>query len=234
MIAVFALLAAVVLTAVAFNLLFFPAFAESYEIHINRNTESPDEAKALAAAESINYSDITKQERFDGSTDPEDYLHPKTYLAYTSANYIDAETLMYYQVRYNDLQGNGKPGVIKYTYDANVSEYRSLRIYNSPAPEGVAWHNGTIVLAGSTINGSVVSKIDAREFYIRNQTGYTLGAGWDYDYNFTDCIVVRMTLEYDEIYAPTAAFFATVNQVVILDRDYKPLLIGVSAGTAVA
>jgi class 3 adenylate cyclase len=34
--------------------------------------------------------------------------------------------------------------------------------------------------------------------------------------------------------AEPTAFFATVNQIVILDRDYKPLLIGVSAGTAVA
>jgi hypothetical protein len=58
--------------------------------------------------------------------------------------------------------------------------------------------------------------------------------GWDYDYNFTDCYVVRMTLEYNEVYASTAAFYVTVNQIVVLDRDRTPLLIGISAGGAVA
>jgi hypothetical protein len=234
MIAVLAVLVAVLLSAVVINLLFFPAFAEKYEVHINRDTESPLEEEALAASESINYSDVTKMERFDGPTDPQDYLHPKTYLAYTFAKYIDTETLRYYQDRYDALRGRVKPGIIEYTYNANVSEYKTFRIYNSPAPEGVDWHNTTVVLTGSTINGSVVSKCGVAQLYIRNQTGYTLGAGWDYDYSFTDCIVVRMALEYDEVYASTAAFFATVNQIVVLDRDYTPLLIGVSAGGAVA
>jgi hypothetical protein len=233
MIAVLAVLVAVVLSAVAFNLLFFPAINAKYEIHINRNTESPAEEKALAAAETINYTGVSKIERFNGPTDPEDYLHPKTYLAYTFANYIDSETLSYYQTRYDSLKGKGKPGSIEYTYDANVSEYQTVRIYNSPAPEGVKWHNTTIVLVGSTSNTSIVSKCGAVPVYVAKQTGYTL-TDWGYDYNFSDCYVVRMTLGYDEVYAPTAAFFATVNQIVVLDRDRTPLLIGISTGAAVA
>lgn len=229
-IAAVAALFIVVLSAFTINLLFF----QKYEIHINRNVEDQTEENVLAAAESINYTEATKLERFNGPTDPEDYLHPKTYLAYTFANYIDTEALRYYQERYDGLKGKGNPGSIEYFYNANVSEYQTVHIYNSPAPTGVAWHNTTVVLAGSTSNGSVVSKIGVTQFYIRNQTDYTLSAGWDYDYNFTDCTVVRMALEYDEVYAPTAAFFATVNQIVVLDREYTPLLIGVSAGGAVA
>jgi hypothetical protein len=230
MIAALAALVIVVLSAFTINVLFF----QKYEIHINRNVECETEENVLAAAESINYTEATKLERFDGPTDLEDYLHPKTYLAYTFANYIDSETLSYYQARYDGLQGKGKPFSIEYTYDANVSEYQNFRIYNSPAPEGVAWHNTTIVLDGFTSNGSTVSKCGVMQVYIKNQTGYTLAAAWDYDYNFTNCYVVRMDLEYNEVYAPTAAFFATVNQIVVMDKSHTPLLIGVSAGEAVA
>ena len=233
MITVLAVLIIVVLSAAMFNLLFFPRLHQSYEIHIDRVAESPAEEKVLAVAEAVNYSDATKLERFNGPTDPEDYLQPRTYLAYTFANYIDSETLRYYQARYHSLQGKGKPGSIEYTYDANVSEYQTFRIYNSPAPAGVTWHNTTIVLVGSNSNGSIVSKCGAIPVYVANQTGYTL-ADWDYDYNFSDCYVVRMALEYNEVYAPTAAFFSTVNQIVVLDRDHTPLLIGISAGAAVA
>ena len=97
----------------------------------------------------------------------------------------------------------------------------------------MGWHNTTMVLVTSTANGSVVSTTGAMQIYARNQTGYTL-TGWDYDYNFTDCYVVQMELEYNEVYAPTAAFFAYANQLVVLDRNYSPLLIGISASGAVA
>lgn len=226
-------LVVVISSAITLNALIFPQIQQKYEIHINRNTDSQTEQAVLAAAESINYSDVTDLERFNGPIDPEDYLKPKTYLAYTFANYIDSETLSYYQDRYDDLHGKGKPDVIEYTYNANVSDYQSFRIYNSPAPEGVGWHNTTMVLVGSTANGSFVSTTGAMQVYAKNQTGYTL-TGWDYNYNFTGCYVVRMALEYNEVYAPTAVFFTTVEQIVALDRDYSPLLIGVSASGAVA
>lgn len=229
-IAALAALVIVVLSAFTINLLLFPT---KYQIYINRDVEGQTQESILAAAESINYTDATKLERFNGSTDPDDYLHPKSYLAYTFANYVDAEALSYYQNRYDSLQGKGRPHSIEYSYDANVSEYRTFRIYNSPAPAGVDWHNTTVVLAGSNSNGSVVTKCGVSQVYLKNQTGYTL-TEWDYDYNFTDCYVVRMALEYNEVYAPTAAFFAFVNQIVVMDRDHTPLLIGISAVAGVA
>jgi hypothetical protein len=229
-VAALAALVIVVLSAFTINLLLFPT---KYQIHINRDVKGQTEEDVLAAAESINYTDVTKLERFDGSTDPDDYLHPKTYLAYTFANYVDAEVLSYYQNRYDSLKGKGEPHSIEYTYDANVSEYQTFRIYNSPPPVGVDWYNTTVVLAGSNSDGSYVSKCSVMQIYLRNQTGYTL-TEWDYDYNFTDCYVVRMALGYNEFYSPTAAFYATVNQIVVLDRDYRPLLIGISARADVA
>jgi hypothetical protein len=149
------------------NFLFFPQIEQKYKINIDRNVDGYIQEKVLAVAESINYTGAAKLDRFNGPTNPEDYIHPKTYLAYTFANYIDSEVLSYYQNRYDSLQGKGSPGGIEYTYKANVSEYQSYRIYNSPAPEGVAWHNTTMVLVGSTSNGSLVSICSAMQIYTK-------------------------------------------------------------------
>ncbi len=224
------ILVVVILFAFTLNALIFPQIQQKYEINIDRNTDSQTQEDALAAAESINYSDVTNLERFNGPIDPEDYLKPKTYLAYTFANYIDSETLRYYQDRYDSLHGKGSPSVIEYTYCANVSEYQSFRIYNSPVPEGAGWHNYTVVIVA---DDSVESNYEALWIYTRNTTGYQLSE-WEYDFSFSNCIVVDMTLEYSEVYAPLAAFLSGVHQIVVLDRDYSPLLIGIASSAVVA
>ncbi len=57
---------------------------------------------------------------------------------------------------------------------------------------------------------------------------------WGYDFNFSNCHVVEMKLKYSEIYAPLAAFFVDVEQIVVLDQDLTPVLVGVTSGMAVS
>ena len=139
----------VTLSLLTLNLL-NPPIPHKYEQTISRNVNNQEEEKAITAAESINYSAITSFERFHGSSEPEAYLHPGTYLEYTGANFIDSEVINYYQTRYADLQGKEDPKCpkgIELTYEANVTKFSDFRIYNSPAPQGVTWHNGTIVMS---------------------------------------------------------------------------------------
>lgn len=227
---------AIVLVSVSlivWSLLAFPQTQQKYEKSINRNFESREQEQALLTAENLNYSGIASVDRFDGPTDASEYLHPSTYLSYTYANFVDAETIHYYQTRYEDLQGKGYPRHIEFAYDANVSELHGFRVYNSPPPEGVAWYNTTLVMVSTTDNGSTVAKCSVMPIFIRNQTGYQL-IDPCFDYNFTNCYVVETRFEYNEVYAPTAAFYAVVNQIVVLDRNYSPLLIGIAASGAVA
>jgi len=126
---------------------FLPQLPNRYERNVVRSVDNLEEENALAATEAINYSAITSLERFVGSSDPQDYLHPGTYLAYTYANFIDSEVLNYYETRFIGQQGKDTPKHVKYTYEANVTEYSSFRIFNSPAPSGVTWHNNTIVMS---------------------------------------------------------------------------------------
>jgi hypothetical protein len=206
----------------------------NFVINAIRNFSSQDELNALSQAESINYTDITSFERFHGSSDPQDYLHPGTYLSYTYANYIDLETINYYQTRYDNQQGKEGPQYpkgIEFTYEANASKHSEFQLYNSPAPEGVSWRNTTIIISA---DGSVVRKDSALvQFFYRNQSGYQT-VDWGYNFNFTECYVVEMKLVYSEYYAPVAAFWSDVYQIVVFNRNLVPILIGVQSGGAVA
>jgi len=222
---------ALVATSLVIWSLTTPQVHPRYEKSILRNFGNHEEETALTTAESINYSAISSYERFDGSSEPEAYLHPSTYLAYTYANFIDSEVINYYQARYDNQQGKEYPRHIELNYRANVTKYTDFRIYNSPAPQGVNWHNTTMVM--SALNGSVVSRSDAMQIFYKNQSGYQM-TEWEYDFNFTDCYFVEMNLAYSETYASTAAFFSEVHQIVVLDRDFSPVLVGVESGKAVA
>jgi hypothetical protein len=206
--------------------LIFPQIPHKYEKTISRNTTSAEEDTALAAAENLNYSPITGKERFEGSSDPQDYLNPGTYLTYTYANYIDNQTLNYYQTRYDNLQNKEYPKQIGLNYQANVSKYSNFRIYNSPPPQGANWHNTTVI----SIADGIQHRQDPAQFrfYYRNQTGYqTINQG--YDLNFTNCYVIEMKFTYYETYGIVAGYSSNIYQIVILDENFLPLVVGVEA-----
>jgi len=39
---------------------------------------------------------------------------------------------------------------------------------------------------------------------------------------------------YSEFYAPLAGFFSNTYQIIVLDQNYLPVLVGLESGTAVA
>jgi hypothetical protein len=203
-----------------------------YERNITRNFNNLEEGNAITSAESINYSPIVESERFDGKSDPEAYLNPSTYLEYTYANFIDSEVINYNETRYSNLQGKGDPKQIGLNYEANATKQSEFRIYNSPAPENVTWHNTTIVLCAS--DGSVRLKtLGEMKFFFRNQSSYQM-TQWDFNFNFSNCYVVEMRLQYSEIYAPLAAFWSDVYQIVILNTNLEPVLIGLESFKAIS
>lgn len=204
---------------------------QKYEKNITRNFENSEEQTALAEAESIEYSSITSLERFSGTNSPEDYLNSNSYVSYTSANFIDSHVIDYYQTRYENQQGKEFPRQIELNYEANASMFSHFRIFNSPVPEGVSWHNVTIVMSAS--NGTIEFTSGNMQFFYKNQTTYQI-TKWDYDFEFSDCYVINMKLDYSEIYAPVAGFFVSIHQIVVLDRNFEPVLLGLESGMAVS
>ena len=203
-----------------------------YYKNILRDTHTTEEAEVLKTAESLNYSSIISRERFIGSAERDAYLHPGTYLDYTSPNFIDSEVINYYSTRYDDLQGKKDPKHITLTYQANVTKRSDFRIFNSPPPKGSTWRNVTLVLSSS--DGSFYTRnIGFMEFFYKNQTEYQV-TDRNFDFNFSNCYVIEMNVIYNEVYAPTAGFFVTTEQIVVLERDLSPVLVGISTGMAVS
>ena len=200
-----------------------------YEKSIIKNTQGADEERALSAAENANYTDIFQIERFDGSTDPNDYLHPGTYLMYTFAHVIDTEVLGYYDARFEGLKG--KPEDMEFSYEANVHAYEQMQIVYEPSNSIKALSpNGTTLFRNAEFTGPS----RGMRFALAGDSGYTEIQPEELGLNFSNCFLVEMKLAYSETYAPTAAFFSDVYQIVIVDKRFSPVLLCVQSSGAVA
>jgi hypothetical protein len=47
----------------------------------------------------------------------------------------------------------------------------------------------------------------------------------EFKLTLNNCYLIEMNLTYDEYYDPLAAFFVNTQQIVILDQNFKPILI---------
>jgi hypothetical protein len=113
----------------------FLQYSDSFQYNsffeVNRVVNNASEEQALTVAETIDYNTITRLERFDGSSDANEYIQPGTYIPYTWANFIDADTIDYYQSRY-EYQQKQSPKGITFTYNANVTYLNSYTYQTSP------------------------------------------------------------------------------------------------------
>lgn len=221
----------IIVPLLTWNILRDSQDTQRYEQNIVRNFNNQEEENALKTAESINYTAVSLMQRFEGSSDPENYLHPGTYLDYTCANFIDQQSLNYYQTRYENQQNKTYPKGIQFSYEANVTKWTEILVYHNPAPQNATWQNNMITI--STLNGTVKYSLEDMPFFFKNQSTFQKLEG-NYDLNFSDCFMVKMKLVYSEYYNPLAAFWANIFQIVIMDRNYQPLIVGLESGTMVS
>lgn len=199
-----------------------------YTKNIDRSFVSLKEETALTTAESIDYSKIIFLSRFQDSASPD------TYKDYVYANFIDSGVLDYYNKRYaaqEEQISSESPKGVTFTYQANATQCSQFQIYNNPAPEGVTWHNITIVKC--TPNSSTTYNSGNMQFFYKNQSTYQ-STQWNYNFNFNECYVIEMKLHYSEYYGPLAAFASEVYQIVVLDQYLTPVLVGVECQNIVA
>jgi hypothetical protein len=206
-----------------------------------RNFSTPDEERALTAAETVDYASIWTFKRFDGSSDPEAYIHPGTYLSYTWANFIDSEVIDYYQNRY-DYQRKQiiMPRGVTFTYNANVTYLEQMHICNTTQLEQgtkfnhdtnqfepITWYSRAIAFYGTDSSAPLIMVKPFQHMSYRNQSEYyTLSP--EFDLNFSNCYLVEMELEYEEVYNPLAGFWVHARQIVVLDQNLQPVWIGIN------
>jgi hypothetical protein len=196
-----------------------------YERTIVRHTSNLQEANALTIAENSNYSNIFNLQRFTTMN------HNETW-AYTWANFIDTQVIEYYDDRFENLKGkigDIKPESIRFHYEANVFAWDQIRVVYIPAPEGGSIYDDSIQILSP--NGSVLLE-NAQYTGPRWGMKFAYGNGSEYqritaeeiNFSLAKSYVIEMTLRYDEIWGPLAAFFVKVYQIIIVDQYFMPLL----------
>jgi len=61
-------------------------------------------------------------------------------------------------------------------------------------------------------------------FAYRNDSEYLKVMAEEINFSLPKSYVIEMTLEYDEIWGPLAAFFVEVYQIIIMDQEFVPYL----------
>lgn len=216
------LIALVIVASILIPHFLLSLFSVKYEKAIIRNTSNVEEVNALAISENSNYSDIFNLQRFTTGNSNETW-------PYTWANFIDIQVVEYYDDRFENLKGKLEPRSIHFRYEANVFTWDQIRVVYVPAPEGGNIYNDAIQILSP--NGSVLFENAQYTgprwgmlFAYRNDSEYQEVMAEEINFSLSKSYVIEMKLTYDEYYAPLAAFFVDVYQIIIVDQDFVPFL----------
>jgi hypothetical protein len=186
-----------------------------YEKSIVRNTDNAEEEQALSAAENSDYLTIFNITRFTESG------------TYTWASCIDNAVINYYDSRFENMKG--KPEETEFHYEANVYAWSDIRVV---MPENA--NNDTIrVLSANGMvlfeNADYTGPSWGMQFALRNGSEYQKIQPSEVNFTFSKSYVVEMKLRYSEVYAPLAAFYSDVYQIIVVDENYVPQLLCVQS-----
>ncbi len=230
----------IVLVAVGYlvlSLLNSANVAGKFEKSIVRNADTAEKENALSAAENANYMEIFNTDRFSGWMhndsslgSPNDYNSSAT-PSYAYANFVDAEVARYYDARFEYLKG--KVMDIRFTYSTNVSTCNGIRAVYVPAQGNESMPITAVSILDSDDN--VLDQYSASaKFAFSNSSGILETQATAVDFEFSNCYVVEMRLQYSEVHAPLAAFFSDVQQTVIVDENFRPVFLCIQASKVIS
>jgi hypothetical protein len=170
---------------------------------IIRNANTEEEKRALATAENLNAT-----EAFN--------IAPFTWNGYPYANFIDLEVINYY----NNSHQNAKETTL-FSYSANVYTWNQTHaVYHKTSSSiSVSSPNGTILLPTQGGWGTQI-----RYVYLNSSRYQEINAN-EINFNFSYCYIVEMNLGYSQFLGPTTGFSSSVHQIVIVNEDFKPVLL---------
>jgi hypothetical protein len=183
--------------------------ANRYEKSISRNFENSEQETALLTAETADYSEIFNITRFPEYGDNSVYRAP---------NFIDEKVVEYYDKQFGSNEraiGN------TFNYTANVYTSDKIQTFFENKTNKI----GVVHISNS--NGSILSTYSVYGLYAYNNgTGIERIKGSLIDFEFVNCYLVSLNLEYSETYGNISAFISLSRQTIIMDSRYNILFIG--------
>jgi hypothetical protein len=163
-----------------------------------RNANTSEEKTALQFAEN-----------FDYATASNTILYGDKY-----ANFIDITVLNHY----SELVDSSKEG-INLDYQANASTWSQAKVtLTSSSIQVSGLTKGTVSVIESGWGTATFAYINASQYQLVKSGTVTI--------DLPLCYVVKMDLTASEIFGPTNGFWNTINQIVVLDDNFKPIAFG--------
>jgi hypothetical protein len=172
------------------------------EERIVRNTNTPEEKRALTATEDLNATEVFNI----AALTVNDYGYP---------NFINSQVINYYNSNYESAKG-----ITHFSYSANVHTWNQTHaVYMAGTSISVSSPTGIILFPLKEGWG-----VQIRYVYL-NGTRYQEISADKIDFSFSNCYVIEMRLEYSQFLGPTAGIMSKVYQTVIVNEDFMPILI---------
>ncbi len=190
-----------------------------YEVDIQRNTTSAVEKEALQTVEGLHLEKYINGSRYTGwSKNTDDDEPPDDIRAYVYANFLDKETLDYYQWKVDALRDNSADVRAKLWYKAEctVVNNSQVMVRCSYAGDNVIYN----LFSNDTSFGLI-----GRAGYVENM----INDSRENSYDFTPSFIVVQEFYYSETYGPLAAFMVEIDQITLLDEDMNLLAIVIDA-----
>jgi hypothetical protein len=200
------LLALVAIIILIFSLLYInsiiqnTAFPGTDLMDINREYQTPEEYKAITTAESINYTGYVNMSRFYGGG---------------WANFIDYETLEYYQDRVNN-SGIFEKDELKYLAYVEYSEKVTISVTTDKYDQIHLSLNGQ----NDTLFQLAVAQINATGSEIMHW-GDSYNEIANYSTQLTNVTIVFMDLKYSGVSGPVCGIFVHTYQIIIFNQNLE-------------
>ncbi len=195
-----------------------------YEVDIQRSTNSAEEKEALQTVEGLDLEEYINGSRYTGWSKNTDFDEPPDDIrAYVYANYLDKETLDFYQWKIDSLRDNWADVKAKLRYKAECTMVNNSQVT-------VYCH-----VAGNNVFFTLAS--DDRTVYLSGRAGYIENMTHDaseHQHIITPSYIVVQNFYYGEGYNPLAGFGVNIDQITLLDEDMNLLAIVIDAGHSIS
>jgi hypothetical protein len=188
----------------------FAPFCCKYDVTIERSYNSSLESQAINESENLDIAEILQVGRYtDWNKDFSD--PPKGKTDYVWPNVIDNTSLSYYKDKISRLRETNTRVLSEYTYEVKC-EY--VMNYTIKVQKESLDLNSSIINNFSqcaTLVGNILTVVNetTKDVIHSNISGY----------------YIEQSFDYEETYGPLAGFGGEVKQKIILNEEFKPIIV---------
>jgi hypothetical protein len=190
-----------------------------FDIIIYRNFSNIDGRTAIQRAEELDLATMLDTTRYRSNNDPS--TKPS---AYVWPHIIDKEALDFYQNKINKLKNSNERVKVRFNYTAEVEQYSNLSVSYGNLMGRIQCNEQKDIL-GFSVFPSLDSTHDHGAIAVNSSMKVITLDNSPVKVNMIRGYLITQEFYYSETYGPLAGYGGGVEQVIVLDQDYLPVLV---------